>query len=52
MAMQILENDILGLPDKMIPLSSSYTQSGNDEGGRPEVPDDELSGSGERSRNE
>ena len=51
-AMQLLENDILNLPEKMIPLSSSYTQSGDEEGGRPEVPDDELSGSGERSRNE
>lgn len=51
-AMQILENNILNLPDKMIPLSSSYTQSGDTEGGRPTVPDDELSDSGERSRNE
>jgi hypothetical protein len=51
-AMQLLENDILKMPDKMIPLSSSYTQSGDEEAGRPEVPDDELSGSGERSRNE
>lgn len=51
-AMQLLENDILNLPEKMIPLSSSYTQSGDEESGRPEVPDDELSGSGERSRNE
>lgn len=53
MAMNLLENTILGLPEKMIPLSSSYTQSGtNDEGGRPVTPDDELSDSGERSRNE
>ena len=52
-AMQMLENDILKMPEKMIPLSSSYTQSGDsEEVGRPEVPDDELSGSGERSRNE
>lgn len=51
-AMQLLENEILQMPEKMIPLSSSYTQSGDKEGGRPEVPDDELSGSGERSRNE
>jgi hypothetical protein len=53
MAMNLLENTILGLPEKMIPLSSSYTQSGtNDEGGRPKTPDDELSDSGERTRNE
>lgn len=51
-AMASLENNILGLPDIMIPLSSSYTQSGDSEGGRPEVPAEELSGSGERSRNE
>ena len=51
MAMAVLENEILGMPDKMIPLSSSYTTS-NDEGGRPTTPDDELSDSGERSRNE
>ena len=51
-AMQILENNILSLPDNMIPLSSSYTQTGDSEEGRPTVPDDELSGSGERSRNE
>lgn len=52
-AMNLLENTILGLPEKMIPLSSSYTQSGSsDDGGRPTIPDDELSDSGERSRNE
>ena len=53
-AMQTLENEILDLPSKMIPLSSSYTQSGDgeEEVGRPEVPDDEISDSGERSRNE
>jgi len=51
-AMQILENEIFDLPDKMIPLASSYTQSGDgEEGGRPKVPDDEISDSGERSRN-
>lgn len=30
-----LENEVLNLQDKLIPLSSSYTQSSNDEGGRP-----------------
>ena len=49
--MMLLENTILGMPEKMIPLSSSYTQSGDEEGGRPTVDDDELSDSGERSRN-
>ena len=52
-AMQLLENEILDLPNKMIPLSSSYTQSGTtEEAGRPEVPDDEISDSGERTRNQ
>jgi hypothetical protein len=47
-----LETEILKLQDKMIyPLSSSFTTSGN-EAGRPEIDDSELSGSGERSRNE
>lgn len=30
-----LENDVLGLKDKLIPLSSSYTESGEEEGGAP-----------------
>ena len=50
-----LENDILGLHDKWIPLNTSYTQSGNsvateDEGGRPEVDDTELSETGQSTR--
>ena len=51
--MNYLENEILGLPEKMVfPLSSSYTQSGTGEVGRPTVEDDELSDSGERTRNQ
>ena len=50
-----LENDILGLHDKWIPLNTSYTQSGNgvateDKGGRPEVDDTELSETGQSTR--
>ena len=30
-----LENDVLKLTDKLIPLKTSYTQSGDDEGGAP-----------------
>lgn len=50
-----LENDILGLHDKWIPLNTSYTQSGDsvateDEGGRPEVDDTELSETGQSTR--
>lgn len=42
----------IGIKDLMIPLSTSYTQSGNDEGGRPQTSDDELTDSGERTRNQ
>ncbi|MDK2900933.1 MAG: hypothetical protein PWQ45_1519 [Thermosipho sp. (in: thermotogales)] len=36
----LLENDVLGITDKFIPLSSSYTQSHDDKGGRPDKGDD------------
>lgn len=49
MALNFLEEDILHLSEKLVPLSTSYTQSG--ESGRPQTPDDELSDSGDRSRN-
>ena len=50
-----LENDILGLHEKWIPLNSSYTQSGtatmgDDEGGRPESKDEDLSETGQSTR--
>ena len=49
-----LENDILELHNNWIPLSSSYTQTGTeaiaDEGGRPEVADEDLSATGESTR--
>jgi hypothetical protein len=54
LAMEFFENQVLHLPEIMThPLQSSYTTSntGDDEGGRPNTPDDELSPSGERSRN-
>lgn len=54
MSMEFFETNVLKLPDIMNhPLQSSYTTSntGEDEGGRPTVPDDELSPSGDRSRN-
>lgn len=54
LAMLYLEQDVLELQNVMkYPLTSSHTQSGDgeSEGGRPTVPDDELSDSGERSRN-
>lgn len=46
--------DILDIPDRLTPLSTSYTQSGSDGEigqGRDPVPDDEISESGDRSRN-
>lgn len=46
-ALNNLEVDILGLTDKFRPLSTSYTQS---DVGRPKTPDDELSESGDRTR--
>lgn len=46
-----LEEDILKLGDRFNdPLRSSYTSSGNDEGGRPTLDDDQISDSGESSR--
>lgn len=55
-AMNYLENVILKLPDVLIPLSSSHTQSGSTENpdskeaGRPESKEDELSEKGEEQR--
>ena len=45
----------IGIKNYMVPLSTSYTQSGEtgEVGqGRPQTPDDELTDSGERSRNQ
>lgn len=56
-SLNYLEEEVLGLSEKLIPLSSSYTQSGTEDGytsevgqGRPEVDEGDLSESGERSR--
>lgn len=40
----------IGIKSMMVPLSTSYTQS-NNEVGRPQTPDNELTDSGERTRN-
>ena len=46
-----LEEDILKLGDRFNdPLQSSYTSTSNDEGGRPTLDDDQISDSGEASR--
>ena len=41
----------IGLKELFIPLQSSYTLSDSNDVGRPETPDDELTDSGERTRN-
>lgn len=38
-----LENDVLGLGEKLLPLTSAYTQSSNGEGGRPKLEEKEKS---------
>ena len=38
-----LENDVLNLKDKLIPLSTSFTETENGGPGRPELPDDQKS---------
>ena len=57
LALNYVEEELLHLSDKLIPLNSSYTQSGTEDGytsevgqGRPKVDDGDLSDSGERSR--
>lgn len=49
MSMAYLENEVFGLHEKFIPLSSSHTST-NDEGGRPKKKDTKLSPSGETTR--
>jgi len=49
--MTILE-DILDLTSKWVPLKSSNTMSGDAEGGRPNVDDDDLTPAGEQSRDD
>ena len=53
MAMEFFENQVLHLPETMVhPLQSSYTTSNQaEEGGAPEKDPDELTDSGDRSRN-
>ena len=54
MALSFLEIDCLHLNEKLIPLQSSYTQSGNENGdgseGAPTKDSDELTDDGEASR--
>ena len=48
--MAFLENDVLGLHDKLIPLTSAHTQSSKDGAGAPKKSEDALSDSGEKTR--
>ena len=57
LALNFLEQDVLGLSEKLRPLQTSYTQSGTEDGytsevgqGAPEKDAGDLSDSGERSR--
>lgn len=57
LSLNYVEEELLHLSEKLIPLNSSYTQSGTEDGytsevgqGRPEVDEGDLSDSGERSR--
>ena len=52
MALNFLEEDILGLSEKLKPLSSSFTQTGNNKSGGQEKDVDDLSDEGERSRDQ
>jgi hypothetical protein len=52
LAMEYFETKVLNLPELMNhPLQSTYTTSGNDEGGAPTKDDDEITIDGDRSRN-
>lgn len=57
LAMNYVEEELLGLSEKLRPFNSSYTQSGTEDGytsevgqGRPKKDEGDLSDSGERSR--
>ena len=41
--MKDIENELLGLQEKLVPLASSFTQSGNESAGAPKKKDSEKS---------
>ena len=49
-AMNYLEDDVLGIKSRFKPLQSSSTRSAEDDRGRPEAEDSELTEAGENSR--
>ena len=52
LSLNFLEEEIFGLSEKLKPLSSSFTQTGNNKSGGQEKDIDELSDEGERSRDQ
>ena len=50
LSLNFLEEEVLGLKDKLVPLSTSYTQSGNDKSGTTEKDADQLSDEGQKTR--
>lgn len=52
LAMNFLEESCLNLSEKLKPLSSTYTQTGNDKGGNPEKDQSELSDEGLKTRDQ
>lgn len=52
LSLNFLEEEIFGLSEKLKPLSSSFTQTGNNKSGGQEKDIDELSDAGERTRDE
>lgn len=50
LALNFLENDVLDLKNKFIPISTSHTQSGSNTGGAPTKDSGELTDDGESSR--
>ena len=52
LAMNFLEEDCLQLSSKFKPLSSTYTQTGNDKSGKPEKDETELTDEGLKTRDQ
>ena len=52
LSLNFLEEEIFGLSEKLKPLSSSFTQTGNNKSGGQEKDIDDLSDEGERSRDQ
>ena len=51
LSLNFLENECLGLTDKLVPVKSAHTTSNTEEGGGQTKPDGEITDDGEASRN-